>query len=292
MSPDGVTERLNNEFRRMGDERMQPGIWTTFLYGMSLEEFIPAFAAKGWMRLELSDEHSMQLRERGDPKRTGRDFRRFAEDHGVSFPQGHLWLVCDIVGSNQDEVLPELKRWLDLYQALGITAAVLHPGGDALRDQGASAERVLDCQARALRELCGHVAGTDLHICLENMHRQTADDLCRIIEAAGCGNLAICLDTGHLNLLPGDQAQFIRKAGSLLRALHIADNDGSWDQHLMPFGRGTVAWDRVIPALKEVSYDGLFNFEIPGEIRCPIAVRLAKLDYLKAILPTLLNGTE
>ena len=36
-------------------------------------------------------------------------------------------------------------------------------------------------------------------------------------------------------------------------------------------------------ALREVGYAGLFNFEVPGENRCPMEVRLAKLDYALAL---------
>jgi len=36
-------------------------------------------------------------------------------------------------------------------------------------------------------------------------------------------------------------------------------------------------------ALREVGYRGLFNFEVPGENRCPPPVRLAKLDYALAL---------
>jgi len=271
---------------------MRTGIWTQFLNGLPLEEAIRVFAEKGWTRLELSSEHGFRLLERGDPADAGRDFRRFAEALGVSFPQGHLWLTCDIAAGDRAETISRLKRWLDLFLALGIRAAVLHPGGDELREQGATPEAILETQVRALRELAGHVRGADLTICLENMANQTADDLCAIIEAVGGDGLGICLDTGHLNLISKDQAGFIHKAGRLLKALHIADNEGSHDQHLMPYARGTVPWGEVVSALRAVGYDGLFNFEVPGENRCPIPVRLAKLDYLKAVLPLLLDGVE
>ena len=41
----------------------------------------------------------------------------------------------------------------------------------------------------------------------------SVDELLALIDAAGGEALAICLDTGHLNLLPpGDQGRFIRRA--------------------------------------------------------------------------------
>ena len=39
------------------------------------------------------------------------------------------------------------------------------------------------------------------------------------------------LDTGHANISGIDQVEFIRKAGTQIKALHIADNEGTSDQH-------------------------------------------------------------
>ena len=78
----------------------------------------------------------------------------------------------------------------------------------------------------------------------------------------GVDNLGICLDTGHLNLVDGDQAAFIDKCGSHLKALHLADNLGQNDNHMLPYSAGTVDWERVIGALKKNNYSGLFNFEV------------------------------
>jgi len=271
---------------------MKPAMWTAFFYDKSPEDTLRLLSERDWRYAELSSEDSFVLLDRGDPDRTGAEFRSVAEGLGVSVLQGHLWLICDIACEEQQFVVDQLKRWLDLYLAIGIQAAVLHPGGTELRQKKAEPKRILDTQARALRELCAHVKGADLWVCLENMADQQANDLLKIIDATECGNLGICLDTGHLNLIPGDQGLFIRTAGRLLKATHIADNDTSHDQHLMPYARGTVDWVEVVGALKEIRYDGLFNFEIPGENRCPLAVRQAKLDYLKAIMPVLLRERE
>jgi sugar phosphate isomerase/epimerase len=72
---------------------------------------------------------------------------------------------------------------------------------------------------------------------------------------------------------------FIRQAGERLKALHIADNLGTNDDHMLPYGKGTLGWSEIMVALREVGYSGLFNYEVPGENRCPMPVRLAKLDY-------------
>ena len=71
------------------------------------------------------------------------------------------------------------------------------------------------------------------------------------------------------------------KAGHRLHALHIADNEGKTDQHMMPYGRGNVDFAEVVAALREVDYHGLFNLEIPGERLAPLPVLGYKLEYIR-----------
>jgi sugar phosphate isomerase/epimerase len=171
-----------------------------------------------------------------------------------------------------------LRRWLDLYLALGIRAAVLHPGGGKHQDPAAR----LDEQLRSLAELTGHVRGSGLVLCLENC--SSGDALRPLLAATSPDEVGVCLDTGHLNLTAESQGGFIRACGPRLRALHLAENDRSGDQHAFPYARGgCVPWDEVAAALAEVRYGGLLNFEVPGERLCPLPVRRLKLVYLAAV---------
>ncbi len=107
----------------------------------------------------------------------------------------------------------------------------------------------------------------------------TLAEIGEILSAVNRSNVAVCLDTGHANLAGVDCPQFIRDAAARLAALHINDNDGKSDGHLLPYGCGTIPWDRVLHALRAVHYQGPLNFEVPGEIDCPQPVQMAKLDY-------------
>jgi sugar phosphate isomerase/epimerase len=272
---------------------MKIGVWSSYFIDLSPEEMVKTFSKKGWYNLELSDEHGAELLKRGNPELAGKNLRSFAEAHGVSFPQGHLWLSCDIASVKQAEVLDTLKGWLDLFLAVGVHSAVLHPGGREMMGEGYPLEKIEEARLYALKVLTSYIKGTDMVICLENVSRDKSecDNLCGLVEKIGDANLGICLDTGHLNLAGGNQGDFIRRAGKNLKALHIADNEGVSDQHLMPFGKGTVKWKDVTEALKEINYKGLFNYEIPGESgRCPLPVKLAKLDYLKEVSAYLLGA--
>jgi sugar phosphate isomerase/epimerase len=265
-------------------------MWTSFFIDLTPEDALREQAAAGWHHAELSDEHSKALLDRGDPVRTGEAFRRFAADAGVSVAQGHLWLTVDIAPANESarrEAMAGLKRWLDLYLALGIRAAVLHPGGTNHQDP---ATRQAE-QLRSLAELTAHVRGTGIVLCLENC--SSGDALKPLLAATAPGEVGVCLDTGHLNLTPESQRDFIRFCGPRLRALHLAENDRSGDQHNFPYARGgCVPWPEVAAALRDISYDGLLNFEVPGENRCPLPVRRLKLGYLRELAAWLFAGPD
>jgi sugar phosphate isomerase/epimerase len=77
--------------------------------------------------------------------------------------------------------------------------------------------------------------------------------------------------------------QFVLNAGSLLQALHIHDNIGTGDDHVLPYERDTIPWSRVLAALREIDCAGPLNLEIPGRPGCPMPVREARLDYAHGV---------
>lgn len=276
---------------------MKLSMWSSYWIDLSPEDAVLEMERCGYQYSELSDEHAAVLLSRsGDPKETGRAFKSFADAHHVSFLQGHLLLkikLCD----ERFPVMETLKTWFDLFEAIGIKNAVLHCDDMSERPE-LTMDEVRERNMDVLLRLTEVLKGRELTICLENLRGRPgsaraypvgADELLWQIDRVGDENLGICLDTGHLNLTLRDQAAFIRKAGRHLKALHIADNDESGDQHLMPFGKGNVDWMEVIGALKEIGYDGLFNFEIPGERSCPLEIRRYKAEYLKKVFDYLME---
>lgn len=261
-------------------------IWSGYDPELSPEKLVLALEKRGMTVCELSTEHGeMLLAREGDPAAVGRQYRAYAAAHGVQFPQGHLWLGAPLCGGT-DATRLNLERWLSLYAAIGVRNAVLHCDEDSF-PAGTDTATMIAANARALQPYIRCAEKLDIRICLENLAKyiRTAEDLLAVIEqAGGSEHLGICLDTGHLNLAaPGTEAQFIRCAGNRLHALHIDDNEGHTDQHLLPFGRGNVDFTAVMQALREVGYSDLFNYEIPGE-RCPAGmVREAKVEYIRRV---------
>ena len=266
---------------------MKNSMWTSYYMDLSPEGAVEEIARHGWKYAELSDEHGAVLLERGDPQKAGRAFRKAAENAGVRVEQGHLWLQVPLCDPDRERIVSTLLRWLDLFHAVGIRASVLHCDAYSF-PEGTTTEEKAEVNASVIRRLTEHLEGTDMTICLENLFVKpgvapvvnTADMLLDVIARTDGKHLGICLDTGHLNVVGGNQLEFIRRAGDRLRALHIADNEGSWDMHMMPYGRGTVDFAAVRQGLREIGYDGLYNLEIPGERSCPMEIRGWKLEYL------------
>lgn len=75
----------------------------------------------------------------------------------------------------------------------------------------------------------------------------------------------VCVDTGHTHeaesfWVPPPE-EMIRILGSDISILHLHDNKGHWDDHLLP-GMGNIKWTAVFDALDDVGYKGTYNFEL------------------------------
>lgn len=255
-------------------------VWTAYYIELGPEESVLELKKNGVDCAELSDEHGLMLLERGEPKTVGAQFREFLQNENFTMTQGHLWLRVRIC--TDSDAVPRLMQWLELYEAIGIENAVLHC--DSMHERtDLTKEQIYDCNVQVLKQIQELAKGMKIRICLENLGGicRDADSLVAIVDQLDPDRFGICLDTGHLNLCGGDQREFILKAGHRLRALHIADNEGERDQHMMPFGRGSVDFEKVVAALREVDYHGLFNLEIPGERMAPLPVRGYKLEYIR-----------
>ena len=270
---------------------MKTAIWTAFYVNLSPEDAILEIAKNGYKYAELSDEHGAALLKRGDPEAVGAAFGKFAREAGVTVSQGHLFLAVALCKEGAIEIL---HKWIDMFCAIGIQNAVLHP--DISFPEGTPKEEIYEQNRVALQKLVAYIGERDLTICLENLRTEekpryegtvphplhfSSDELLWYIDQIGDEHLGICLDTGHLQVSRAEtQSSFIRKVGKRLKALHIADNEGERDQHLMPFCVGKLNVQEVIGALREVGYEGLFNFEIGGERRPSLGICAAKLKFL------------
>ena len=100
-----------------------------------------------------------------------------------------------------------------------------------------------------------------------------------------------CIDIGHAAMF-NDPAEFISKTNdSIIKALHVHDNDLREDLHLFPF-TSHINWYSLCDALKKANYSGDFTFEtiksfdrLPNELIEDSLVYLAKMGrYLMKLI--------
>lgn len=84
----------------------------------------------------------------------------------------------------------------------------------------------------------------------------------------------VCVDTGHSNKATRfnnnpSVPEVIRRIGKDVTVLHLNDNNTMGDQHLLPFVDksgwqidGTLDWDEIFSALKDIGYSGVYNMEL------------------------------
>ena len=92
-----------------------------------------------------------------------------------------------------------------------------------------------------------------------------------------------CVDIGHAGMF-NDPVAFLEKMdSSVLKMLHVHDNDLNEDLHMFPY-TCNIKWDKVCAALAGIGYDGDLTFEvvkgihkIPDELKIDAYVFLAKI---------------
>lgn len=271
---------------------MKKSVWSAYFIDLSPEDMVLAFEKAHYHYCELAYEHGENLLNRQDDvTETGKAFKEYAQAHGISFIQGHLPLTYKICQKKEDR--DNVKKWIDLYNAIGISYFVLHC--DELKEfPELTMKERCNRNIEALAEIGEYIKGTNIVICLENLRffPTMAEELVYMLEKLDDKHFAICLDTGHLNIAKGNQAEFICKAGNRIKALHIADNEGETDQHMMPCGRGNIDFAMVFSELKKIGYDGIYNLEIPGENRTSYEIRMLKLEYIDKMMDELDKMSE
>lgn len=131
--------------------------------------------------------------------------------------------------------------------------------------------RVVD----ALGEMAQHAQSEGVTLLLEPLTHlettavETLDDLLHVLEAVNSPALAAMLDTGHVHVTANKLGlesstywrEHISKLGNRLQHLHIDDNLGDLDAHLLP-GEGTFDFADAMAALKDSGYSGFLSAEL------------------------------
>lgn len=204
-----------------------------------------------------------------------------SEENGISISQVHG--LFPIYYPEQKEknlyVIEVLKKMMEVCQYLNSKIIVVHPWSN----YALSKEEVKQINLDVYRQLIPAAKKYGVTICLENVYTlyvdsyhegscTDAEEACWYIDTlnaeAGEDIFGFCLDIGHANMFGKNIYQYIKTLGKRMTTLHIHDNAGTCDSHMIPYtqrvmkGMGSaIDWKGFLKGLKEIGYEGPISFE-------------------------------
>ena len=204
------------------------------------------------------------------------NMKKAAEEAGVRFVQAHA-PDCALRGERMEWGLLAPIRSIEACGMLGIRNMVIHSGFFPEFKYPQDAQEYFHANAPFMRALIPAMEKHEVSILFENttfkhcrdglyfpIHGQ---DLCDFVDFMDHPLFGAAWDVGHANMDGLDHEQEIMTMGSILRAIHVHDNDGGRDQHLAPF-IGCTDYDALMRGLLRSGYGGYFTFESDSFFKC------------------------
>jgi sugar phosphate isomerase/epimerase len=236
-------------------------------------EFIPFLAQHGYSVLDLN---LCEIMNPGSALRTDKwrsyvdQLKQYRTDLNLTYNQAHAPYhkqLYSLSNEEKENLTFEINRSLEIAGELEIPYIVLHAISDAY---GFSQKEHIEINMRWLEPFVENASSYGTYILLENLFTRLGEpeafttnvqDLVALIDAFNSPYVGACYDFGHAHLTEYDHVENLKYLGKRLLALHVADNHGKEDEHLLPF-YGTVPWEVCMKALKRINYRGDFTYEV------------------------------
>lgn len=246
-----------DSFRRWGDKRYQK----MKEYGYSCAEYVLVNSKAPIYQYSDEKFEKMILQEKTLANEAGIEITQV---HGPCFPHTNRELESE----EQAERFLKLERSIRATVLLECSNWVVHPlmpYGIADLETG-DEKKTWAINMEFMKKLLVPAREYNVTICLENMPYTgfslgAPEAVYRFVAEMDDEHFKMCLDTGHANVFPeGNPAEVLRKYAEVIRVLHVHDNDGKMDQHLIPYF-GNINWKEFYQVLQEVQFQGDFSLE-------------------------------
>ena len=149
-----------------------------------------------------------------------------------------------------------VRNRLEMAARLGGDVVIMH----AVLDPSEDVSSFWDALFRSLDALQPEARSLGVRIAVENLNDPGHWDIVvRILDAYPPDYVGLCYDSGHGNK-KDDGLSHLERLQDRLIAVHLHDNNGLADQHLIPF-TGTLDWDRLAGVLARSAYSAPVNIE-------------------------------
>lgn len=161
----------------------------------------------------------------------------------------HLW-IDDELG---EEYTESIIQGIITASKLKIPIVVMHISS------GNTPPPINEIAIKRIKEILSYSHEYQVYLALENLRR--LDYLDYIFENINHPYLKFCFDSGHANAFTKniDTFEFMKYQDKLV-CIHLSDNDGSYDQHLVP-SEGNINWDKLMKTLRNIDFTGPLTLE-------------------------------
>lgn len=231
---------------------------------------------------------------------TYREVKEASEKFDIAISQAHAPYPIYIENNPKatDYLLKLVEKILAVCEFLGCPELVVHPHNTIYPKKDFNNANDLEINLDMYRKLIPSALKHNVKVCLENLLAvdedgniiggicANPDDACYLIDTlnkeAGKNIFGLCFDVGHANACGVKIREYINKVGKRITSLHIHDNDGKSDAHLIPYSQVCdqwgvelgLDWEAFILGLKDIGYQGSIAFEsfrftrhLPSECR-------------------------
>lgn len=156
-----------------------------------------------------------------------------------------------------------VKNRVEMTSLLGGDCVIMH--AQAPSNDKETKEKWLQQLEKSLTELEPFCGNRGIRIALENLSKNNFNEV--VLPLLGRYSdkyIGVCYDSGHDNFSSEVQEngfEELQAVGERLISLHLHDNDGSGDEHKIPF-TGTINWEKCMAVIKKCGYNKIINMEI------------------------------
>lgn len=155
-------------------------------------------------------------------------------------------------GNEGEELVERYKKNIKECKENGIDLVIMH------LTRKHKAPRYGEIGLNRIRKIVEYAEKMNVKIAFENT--KIRGYLEYIFKNIKSDNIGLCYDVGHDHAHFNDELNLADYKDRIF-AIHLHDNDKTYDQHLLPFD-GTINWDSVIKKLKENNYKGPVTLEL------------------------------
>lgn len=181
---------------------------------------------------------------------------RYAREQGLNVIFAHLGYqnINNIWKENEigEKLVERFINDLDAYKKNGINLVIMHVTTKFI------APMYNEIGLKRIKKIVDYAKELGIKVAFENL--KIKGYLEYIIQNIDNDNVGICFDSGHCHAHFKDEFNWDLFKNKIF-AVHLHDNDGTDDQHLLPYD-GTINWESIIKKLKDANYTGPITLEL------------------------------